>query len=173
MLRHSDAGPRLGDGPRWDLRGAVDAGKVVEKKKVEERKVERENVMAALNLLEERSERLMDIRADQSWNDDDDNDYEDVAPVIRSYIERLEKENDGLRDMREEVTMLRGGPDARCRKMLDQALSQSDETDVRFVTQDGTSPIDIWGTGACCARRARSLRACLRAGWWRRGRELW
>mgnify|MGYP002476438746 CR=1 FL=1 len=88
------AGPRLGDGPRWDLRRADAAREEV---------VTREEV---------------------------DKELEGHADLIkmRRYIEQLEREN---RSMRE-------GSDARCSKMLGDALSGSEDgTDVVFVFGDG------------------------------------
>lgn len=127
------AGPCLGVGPRWDLRRAV-AGK----ERVAKAAVERQ-----LQWLRERIKALK--RCPRGGNSDDEqyydeDDYEEDesdleggdrenldAPVTREYIEQLE----------EELMSIRAGPDARCTKMLDQALSESEDADVQFVFGGG------------------------------------
>ena len=66
------------------------------------------------------------------------------ASKTRCYIEELERE----------IERLCGGTDARCRKMLAQALSQSDDADVRFVSEDGTSHVSGHRGMLCAASEA-------------------
>ena len=92
------AGARLGDGPIWNLRGAL----------TKEEGVEREEVDKELKCL-----RLKDTNQ------------------TRAYIKQLEQE----------VESLKGGTDARCRRLLEQGLSQSLDADVKFVFDDGRKPL--------------------------------
>jgi len=80
----------LGDGPRWDLKGACAA-----KDKVTREEVDKE---------------LEDIDFNKS-------------ATIRAYIEQLEAR----------VETLEGGCEARCVRMMEQALSGSNDADVQFV----------------------------------------
>jgi hypothetical protein len=149
------AGPKLGDGPRWNLRGAVEG-----KKRVEKEDVERE-----LGLMEERSGRLLtcakealeNVRSemdDEAWEEIEDSaeNPEDLARILavediggaattRAYIEQLETEN----------RILREGSDARCTKMLQQALSGSDDADVDFVFDSGQIGVVKGHRGMLCA----------------------
>ena len=81
----------LGNGPRWDLKGACANAKD---------KVTREEV-------------------DKELEDID----EDKSATIQAYIEQLEAR----------VETLEGGCEARCVRMLGQALSGSEDADVQFV----------------------------------------
>ena len=85
----------LGDGPRWDLKGACANAKD---------KVTREEV----------GKELKDID-------------EDKSAKIRAYIEQLEAR----------VEATEGGSEARCVRMLEQALSGSEDADVQFVFDGG------------------------------------
>ena len=75
---------------------------------------------------------------DELYYDEDDYKEEDMeveeedrlnldAQITREYIKQLEDELAGLR----------AGPDARCIKMLNQALSEAEDADVQFVFQGG------------------------------------
>lgn len=92
------AGARLGDGPMWNLRGAL----------TKEEGVGREEVEEELKWL-----RLKE------------------GNKTRAYIKQLEGE----------VERLKGGTNARCRRLLEQGLSQSADADVKFVFDDGRSPL--------------------------------
>jgi hypothetical protein len=155
------AGPKLGDGPRWNLQGAVGG-----KKRVEKEDVERE-----LAEVERRSRKLLGFAGDifeymenemkDAWeevekyaDDSDPIQYEDLWDIrdissvdggvdkIRAYIEQLEAENRALKE----------GSDARCTKMLQQALSGSDDADVDFVFGGGSQGVGLRGhQGMLCA----------------------
>ena len=84
----------LGDGPRWDLKGACAA-----KDKVTREKVDKELEAIDFN----------------------------KSATIRAYIEQLEAR----------VETLEGGCEARCVRMLGQALSGSEDADVQFVFEGG------------------------------------
>ena len=150
-----NAGPKLGDGPRWDLRGAVEG-----KKRVEKEDVERELV-----LMEERSGRLLACAKhtlqvvtsemdEDVWDEIEDfaenpEDLERVlqvediggAETTRAYIQQLE----------EEIRILKEGPDARCTRMLQQALEGSDDADVDFVFDSGQIGVVKGHRGMLCA----------------------
>jgi hypothetical protein len=81
----------LGDGPRWDLKGAC---------ATKEDEVTREEV----------DKELKDIDKDKSAR-------------IRAYLKLLEAR----------IETLEGGCEARCERMLEQALSGSEDSDVQFV----------------------------------------
>jgi hypothetical protein len=89
----------LGDGPRWDLKGACSA---------KEDEVTREEV----------DEELEDFDEDQTVK-------------IRAYIEQLEAR----------IETLEGGCEARCERMLEQALSGSEDADVQFVFGGGVGSV--------------------------------
>ena len=150
------AGPKLGDGPRWNLGRAVEG-----KKRVEKEDVERE-----LGLMEERSGRLLISAKDalehvRSEMDDGDlweeiegiaENPEDLARILqvediggagstRAYIQQLELEN----------RILREGSDARCTRMLQQALEGSDDADVDFVFDSGQMGVVKGHRGMLCA----------------------
>jgi hypothetical protein len=108
------AGPRLGDGPRWDLNRAAAV-----KERVDIQAVERQ-----LQWLRKKT------NSDDEDEDEDEEDKEDLdALIILEYIEQLQNE----------LESMRAGSDARCIKMLDQALSQSEDADVQFVFEGGQS----------------------------------
>jgi hypothetical protein len=149
------AGPKLGDGPRWNLGRAVEG-----KKRVEKEDVERE-----LLLMEERSGRLLTCAkrtlenvqseiADEAWEEivDMAENPEDLARILeveaiggaattRAYIQQLEQEN----------RILREGSDARCTRMLQQALEGSDDADVDFVFDSGQMGVVKGHRGMLCA----------------------
>ena len=149
------AGPKLGDGPRWNL------GRAVEWKK----RVEKEDVERELAEMEERSGRLLacaknTLKNVQSGMQDDDwgaiDDFaenpEDLARILqvediggagstRAYIQQLELEN----------RILREGSDARCTRMLQQALEGSDDADVDFVFDSGQMGVVKGHRGMLCA----------------------
>jgi hypothetical protein len=150
------AGPKLGDGPRWDLRGAVEGKKRV---------VEKEDVERELLLMEERSGRLLACAkqtlgnvqsemVDEVWNEIQDmaENPEDLARILglediggaastRAYIQQLEQEN----------RILREGSDKRCTRMLQQALEGSDDADVDFVFDSGQMGVVKGHRGMLCA----------------------
>ena len=80
----------LGDGPRWDLKGACAA----------KDEVKREEVDKELEAIDE-----------------------DQSAKIRAYLKQLEAR----------VEATEGGCEARCVRMLEQALSGSEDADVQFV----------------------------------------
>ena len=82
---------RLGNGPRWDLKGACAA---------KDDEVTREEVDEELEVIDE-----------------------DKSAKIRAYIEQLEAR----------IEAVEGGCEARCVRMLGQALSGSEDADVQFV----------------------------------------
>jgi len=149
------AGPKLGDGPRWNLGRAVEG-----KKRVEKEEVERE-----LGLMEERSGRLLacarqtleDIESamqDEDWGSIENHaeNPEDLARILqvediggaattRAYIKQLE----------EEIRSLKEGSDARCTRMLQQALEGSDDADVDFVFDSGQMGVVKGHRGMLCA----------------------
>jgi len=150
------AGPKLGDGPRWNLGRAVEG-----KKRVEKEEVERE-----LGLMEERSGRLlacakhtlekiesgMQSERDRGSIEDYARNPEDLARILqvediggadttRAYIQQLE----------EEIRILKEGSDARCTRMLQQALEGSDDADVDFVFDNGQIGVVKGHRGMLCA----------------------
>ena len=150
------AGPKLGDGPRWNLRGAVEGKK---------RLVEKEDVERELGLMEERSGRLLACAKhtlqvvtsemdEDVWDEIQDfaENPEDLARVLqvediggaattRAYIQQLE----------EEIRILKEGSDARCTRMLQQALEGSDDADVDFVFDSGQMGVVKGHRGMLCA----------------------
>ena len=156
------AGPKLGDGPRWNLKRAVGG-----KKRVEKEDVERE-----LAEVEERSRKLgfagdifmhMENEMDYAWEevetyvcdsdsmelvdlldikDDDKSMADSSVDTIRAYIEQLEAE----------IRTLKEGSDARCTKMLQQAMEGSDDADVDFLFGGGSLVAGLQGhQGMLCA----------------------
>ena len=148
------AGPKLGDGPRWNLGRAAEG-----KKRVEKEDVERE-----LAAMEERSEFVKEI---DDWFlfiysgiDEEELSLEEIeqeilrewektrnvvkadgAGTTRAYIQQLEEEN----------RILREGSDARCTRMLQQALEGSDDADVDFVFGSGQIGVVKGHRGMLCA----------------------
>ena len=98
LCSHGIAEAGLGNGPRWDLKGACAA-----KDKVTREEVDKE---------------LEDIDLNKS-------------ATIRAYIEQLEAR----------VETLEGGCEARCVRMLGQALSGSEDADVQFVFGGGVGSV--------------------------------
>ena len=88
----------LGDGPRWDLKGACAAKVLVTREQVEKE-------LKAIDL--------------------------NKSAKIRAYIEQLEAR----------VETLEGGCEARCVRMLGQALSGSEDADVQFVFGGGLGSV--------------------------------
>ena len=155
------AGPKLGDGPRWNLKRAVGG-----KKRVWKDYVERE-----LTEVEKRSKKLLSFAGDiftymkyemkGAWEEvetyvfdsdsmevDDLWDIRDITSVgggvdtIRAYIKKLEAE----------IRSLKEGSDARCTKMLQQALEGSDDADVDFLFGGGSLVAGLQGhQGMLCA----------------------
>ena len=129
------------------------------------KRVEKEDVERELAAMEERSGRLL-ICAKQAFesiqsemNDDVWDRIEDIAEhpedlarildvediggaaSTRAYIEQLEQEN----------RILREGSDARCTRMLQQALEGSDDADVDFVFDSGQIGVVKGHRGMLCA----------------------
>ena len=148
------AGPKLGDGPRWNLGRAVEG-----KKRVEKEDVERE-----LLLMEERSEMVKEIKdwfgfiysgiqeEAITWEEIEEEIEKEYGKLLevektngagttRAYIQQLEQEN----------RILREGSDARCTRMLQQALSGSDDADVDFVFDSGQMGVVKGHRGMLCA----------------------
>ena len=83
-------------------------------------KVKREEVEAELLALEERT-------AEDEHEEEEEEEEVFKASTTRAYIMQLEVENARL--------------NARCLGLLEQGLSQSEHADVRFVFEDGSSPL--------------------------------
>jgi len=129
------------------------------------RVVQKEDVERELGVMEERSGRLLacakqTLENIQSGMDDDVWDTieemaqnpEDLARVLgvediggaattRAYIQQLE----------EEIRILKEGSDARCTRMLQQALEGSDDADVDFVFDSGQMGVVKGHRGMLCA----------------------
>ena len=147
-----NAGPKLGDGPRWNLGRAVEG-----KKRVEKEDVERE--LAAMGrLLISAKDALEHVRSEMDdgdlWEEIEGiaENPEDLARILqvediggaattRAYIQQLELEN----------RILREGSDARCTRMLQQALEGSDDADVDFVFDSGQIGVVKGHRGMLCA----------------------
>jgi hypothetical protein len=156
------AGPKLGNGPRWNLQGAVQ-GKESE---VKCREVMRKGCSEEIVLMEETSkvlkyakkvlkkvlrhmgpEELMEFGLDNDVGPEDldsiiETETVDSADATRAYIKQLEAENRALKE----------GSDTRCTKMLQQALSGSDDADVDFLIGGGSQGVGLRGhQGMLCA----------------------
>jgi len=129
------------------------------------RLVEKEDVERELGLMEERSGRLLtcarqtleDIESamqDEDWGSIENHaeNPEDLARILqvediggaattRAYIQQLE----------EEIRILKEGSDARCTRMLQQALEGSDDADVDFVFDSGQMGVVKGHRGMLCA----------------------
>ena len=90
--------------------------------------VERDEVEEELEALERQYRELKQWKQDRLEEDEEEDGIRE-ASLTRRYIEELETE----------VERLRGGSDARCRKMLEQGLSCCDHADVKFVFEGGKS----------------------------------
>lgn len=136
------AGPRLGNGPRWDLSRAV-----VPKKRAKKEAVERQLKWLA-DIAEEYDWDAGKGESDLEWDyfEEDEEDVEleemfqnrfheadDQADLTRLYIEDIERENQSLH----------AGPGARCQKMLQRVLSGSGprDADVQFEIDGGVGCI--------------------------------
>ena len=145
------AGPKLGDGPRWNLGRAVEG-----KKRVEKEEVERELglIKRMLEFLKEKDDG--DLWKEMKGHLEDSGCMEEPselgrieeiceevagAGTTRAYIQQLEGEN----------SMLREGSDARCTRMLQQALEGSDDADVDFVFDSGQMGAVKGHRGMLCA----------------------
>ena len=154
------AGPKLGDGPRWNLQGAVGGKKRVEKEDVERELAEVERRSRKLlgfagDIFEYMSHEMKDaweevekyvgisdpIQYEDLWDIRDISSVDGGVDKIRAYIEQLEAENRSLKE----------GSDARCTKMLQQALSGSDDADVDFVFDSGQMGVVKGHRGMLCA----------------------
>jgi hypothetical protein len=129
------------------------------------KRVEKEDVERELAAMEERSGRLLacakqtlaTVRSDmgyEMWYEIEDmaQNPEDLARILqvediggaettRAYIQQLE----------EEIRILKEGPDARCTRMLQQALEGSDDADVDFVFDSGQIGVVKGHRGMLCA----------------------
>jgi hypothetical protein len=129
------------------------------------KRVEKEDVERELVLMEERSGRLLacakqtlenarSVMDDDVWDEIEDTaqNPEDLARILqvediggaettRAYIQQLE----------EEIRILKEGPDARCTRMLQQALEGSDDADVDFVFDSGQLGVVKGHRGMLCA----------------------
>ena len=150
------AGPKLGDGPRWNLKRAVEG-----KKRVEKEDVERE-----LAAMEERSGRLLacakqTLEAVKNSETDGEiwDEIQDMADYSEDLWRILEVEDIGdadttrayIQQLEEEIRILKEGPDARCTRMLQQALEGSDDADVDFVFDSGQMGVVKGHRGMLCA----------------------
>ena len=145
------AGPKLGDGPRWNLGRAVEG-----KKRVEKEDVERELgvIKGMLEFIKEKNDGVLWEEMIGHLEDSGclgepselariEEICEEVAgaSTTRAYIQQLEQEN----------RMLREGSDARCTRMLQQALEGSDDADVDFVFDSGQMGVVKGHRGMLCA----------------------
>jgi hypothetical protein len=143
------AGPKLGDGPRWNLKRAVEG-----KKRVEKEDVERELglIKRMLVFLRDEDNDLWEEMIDRLEDSDffEPSDLERIeeiceevvgAATTRAYIQQLEQEN----------RILREGSDKRCTRMLQQALEGSDDADVDFVFDSGQMGVVKGHRGMLCA----------------------
>ena len=129
------------------------------------RVVQKEDVERELGVMEERSGRLLacakhtleNVRSemdDEAWDEIEGiaQNPEDLARVLevediggaattRAYIQQLE----------EEIRILKEGSDARCTRMLQQALEGSDDADVDFVFDSGQMGVVKGHRGMLCA----------------------
>ena len=129
------------------------------------KRVEKEDVERELVLMEERSGRLLacakhtleNVRYEMDvdvWHTIEDmaQNHVDLARILqvediggaattRAYIQQLELEN----------RILREGSDARCTRMLQQALEGSDDADVDFVFDSGQIGVVKGHRGMLCA----------------------
>ena len=150
------AGPKLGDGPRWNL------GRAVEGKK---RVVQKEDVERELAAMEERSGTLLTCakqaleNVQSEMNDDVWDTIEDMAQNPEDLARVLEVEDIGgaattrayIQQLEEEIRILKEGSDARCTRMLQQALEGSDDADVDFVFDSGQIGVVKGHRGMLCA----------------------
>jgi len=144
------AGPKLGDGPRWNLGRAVEGKKRVEKEEVER---ELEVIKRMLGFLKENDgdlwEEMIGHLEDSGCLGEPleleriEEICEEVAgaATTRAYIQQLE----------EEIRILKEGSDARCTRMLQQALEGSDDADVDFVFDSGQMGAVKGHRGMLCA----------------------
>ena len=137
------AGPKLGDGPRWNLGRAVEG-----KKRVDKEDVEREHELIlwmhnfffqdewshdARKEMKDYFETNVGRRLEPSELEGMEEGMEEFcekvasAGTTRAYIKQLKDEN----------RILKEGSDARCTRMLQQALEGSDDADVDFVFDSG------------------------------------
>ena len=146
------AGPKLGEGPRWNL------GRAVEGKK---RVVQKEDVERELAVIKRMLEFLNESVDGDLWEDmighledsgclGEPSELERIeeiceevagAATTRAYIQQLELEN----------RILKEGSDARCTRMLQQALEGSDDADVDFVFGSGQMGVVKGHRGMLCA----------------------
>jgi len=146
-----NAGPKLGEGPRWNLGRAVEGKKRVEKEDVErelaviKRMLEFLNESVDGNLWEEMIGHLKDsgCLGEPSELARIEEICKEVAgaSTTRAYIQQLELENHILKE----------GSDARCTRMLQQALEGSDDADVDFVFDSGQIGAVKGHRGMLCA----------------------
>lgn len=159
------AGPKLGTGPRWNLKGALAGRKML----MDQEKVEKE-----LALMEERSISFGRMRDVLSFIKDMDDGtvwkeileaMDDRGPTFsQKDLARVEEMGgdlgDGgasstreyIHDLEAEIRTLRAGSDARCKRMLQQALSGSEDADVEFVFAGGSHGGIVRGhRGMLCA----------------------
>ena len=144
------AGPKLGDGPRWNL------GRAVERKE----RVEKEEVERDLGLIKRMlwflKENDGDLWEEMKYHLEDsgclgkpseleriEEICEEVAgaTTTRAYIQQLEQD----------IRILKEGSDARCTRMLQQALEGSDDADVDFVFDNGQMGVVKGHRGMLCA----------------------
>jgi len=145
------AGPKLGDGPRWNLGRAVEGKKRVEKEDVERELAVMKRMLKFLNerVDDDLWEKMIGHLKDSGCLEEPselariEEICEEVAgaSTTRAYIQQLEQEN----------RILREGSDARCTRMLQQALEGSDDADVDFVFDSGQIGVVKGHRGMLCA----------------------
>ena len=129
------------------------------------KRVEKEDVERELGLMEERSGRLLRCakqaleNIQSEMNDDVWDTIEDMAENPEDLARILEAEDVGgaattrayIQQLEEEIRILKEGSDARCTRMLQQALEGSDDADVDFVFGHGQMGVVKGHRGMLCA----------------------
>ena len=157
------AGPKLGTGPRWNLTGAVAGGKMMDRQKVEKELALMEKKSASFGLMREVLSFIEDMDDGAVWKgilEAMDDRGPNFSQKDLAMVEEMEDLGDGgtsstrayMHDLEAEIRRLRAGSDARCKKMLQQALSGSEDADVEFVFAGGSHGGTLRGhRGMLCA----------------------
>ena len=129
------------------------------------KRVEKEDVERELAALEERSGRLLACAKDafetvrSEMDDDVWDEIQDMAQNPEDLARILQVEDIGgaattrayIQQLEEEIRILKEGSDARCTRMLQQALEGSDDADVDFVFDSGQMGVVKGHRGMLCA----------------------
>jgi hypothetical protein len=150
------AGPRLGDGQRWDLHRAIatrEKAKKLELSSVEELAIKWSSVGELIRNIQDMVDDdtweriydfsdmlegfdLEDTEVEEAWESEVDQVKTDVETMMQR-LEALETENARLR--------------SRCGALLEQALEGSEHGDVSFRFEDGRSPFTGHRAVLCAA----------------------